>query len=360
MQSFVGAGGLALGLLAIGLPMLLTKSHYQQITVTFFIDLIAVCGLQVFMGNSGVIMLGHPAFMGIAAYVTAILTTPAVIKNTLIPSAPFGLAHVELGIWAAALIAVGIVVVVALLTGILVSRESDIAAAVLTLAILVIVYTILINWISLTTGPRAFYGIPVKTTIPWAMAFAMGAVVVARLYRDSSSGLRLRASSEDLLAAAAMGVHIQRLRLSAWVLSAALYGVAGVLTGLLLGILTPGLFYFHLVFLLLAMLLLGGRRSVSGAVVGTLLVTVGTEVMRYFEGGPVIGGIHIPQVFGLTDLFLGVILVGVMRFRPDGLMADREFDEALEELWTRGRGTRSGQAGGTPSGLVVPEASDVV
>jgi branched-chain amino acid transport system permease protein len=83
------------------------------------------------------------------------------------------------------------------------------------------------------------------------------------------------------------------------------------------------------VFLTLAMLILGGMRSVSGAVVGAIVVTVGFEIMRWFETGPVIFGGQIPQVSGLTGFFLGAIIVFFMALRPDGLVGDEELDEIV-------------------------------
>lgn len=134
----------------------------------------------------------------------------------------------------------------------------------------------------------------------------------------------MRAACENVAAAGAIGICIKRLRLLAWVLSAGVPAVAGVLFALFVGTVSPKSFYFDLTFLTLAMLILGGTHSVSGAVVGAIAVTFGFEVMRYLENGPVLMGLKVPEMFGLTGLFLEAIIVLCM---ASGLVGDDEIDE---------------------------------
>ena len=82
-------------------------------------------------------------------------------------------------------------------------------------------------------------------------------------------------------------------------------------------------------FLTVAMLILGGLRSVSGAVFGTLLISIGLETIRWLETGPEIVGIQLPQMLGLSGLVLGVVIVGVMAFLPSGLMGNREIEDII-------------------------------
>jgi branched-chain amino acid transport system permease protein len=324
--------GVSLLLPAVALPVVaLGRESHQRILVGFLVNLVVVIGLQVFMGNSGITMLGHTAFMGIGGYCAGILAAPAAIKQFSIPDAPFGLDHVEVGILPATAIAVLLSAAIAVVVGLAVTRQTDIPAAIATLALLVVFHTVVVNWLDLTRGPRAFYGVPIRMTVWSATAVAMAAAVLARVFRDSPTGLQLRASSEDQLAAAAMGVDLRRSRLLAWVLSAAVSAVGGACLAFDVGTLHPNEFYFSTVFLTLAMLLLGGKGSVSGAIVGALVVTLGNEVMRAVESGPRLLGLQLPRLFGLSQLFLGAIIVVVMKFRPDGIVADRELDELLLE-----------------------------
>ena len=170
-----------------------------------------------------------------------------------------------------------------------------------------------------TRGSRAFYGIPLRTTLPMVTVAAAVAIVIARTFRDSTAGLQLRASADDLLAAQSTGVHVRALRLVAWTLGAVLTGAGGVLLAAYVGTLSVnGFFYFQAVFVTLSMLLLGGVGSVSGGVVGAIVITLTTEVMRHYENGSSIGPWTLPPIFGLSALFQGLIIVLVMKFRPEG------------------------------------------
>lgn len=343
-QSLMGAAILSLLIVAIGAgAMLFAESYYQRIVYTFMVNLIAVVGLQVFMGNSNITNLGHISFMAIGAYAVAILATPIAIKRTALATAPFGLSTVDIGVFAAIIAAMVISLAIAALVGTMLVRQTGIPATIATIALLVIVHVVLLNWIDLTRGPRAFYGIPNKATLIWATAAAVLVIVFARLFRDSRWGVQLRASSENIAAASAAGVRIRRLRFAAWMLSSAILTVAGILFALFVGTISPKSFYFDITFLTLAMLILGGARSVTGAVVGSVVVTIGFETMRFLENGPVLAGVKLPEMFGLTGFFLGAIIVLVMTLRPEGLAGDDEIDETWRRRFRRRTGASVGE-----------------
>lgn len=352
MSNFVQSltGALFLGSLVVGiaiLAMLFAEPFHHRIVFIFMVNLIAVVGLQVFMGNAGITNYGHVSFVAIAAYTVAVLATPAAIKKTALANAPFGLAGMEFSLAASVLIALLLTMLVALLVGAMLVRQTGTPASIATLALLVIVHVVIMNWVDLTRGPRAIYGIPVKATLGWATFCAVLAIVISRLFRDSPWGLQLRAASENIAAAGAMGVRIKRLRLAAWVLSAAILGVAGILFALFVGTISPKSFYFDLTFLTLVMLVLGGVYSVSGAVIGSMVVTLGFEITRYLENGPVLAGFKLPEMFGLTGVFLGVTIVLCMILRPHGIIGDDEIDE----IWRRRqKDLENGTLRGTTSG----------
>ena len=84
------------------------------------------------------------------------------------------------------------------------------------------------------------------------------------------------------------------------------------------------------------MIILGGLRSVTGAVLGTLLITIGLEVVRWMETGPTLIGIKLPQMLGLSGLLLGVVIVAVMAFLPNGIMGNREAEDLLPSQKLKG------------------------
>jgi branched-chain amino acid transport system permease protein len=350
-QSVIGSLILAAIVVLIGLLIMATAEKAQiRVANVFFVNLILVFGLQITMGNSNVANLGHITFMAIAAFVAGILATPLAVKVTAIPKAPFALNTFELNFILAAVIGVVISTVLAFLSGLVLTRQTGIAYSIATLALLVIVHTVLTNWVDLTRGPVAFYGIPIRANIVSLMLIAAACGILARLFRDSRWGLQLRASGEDVLAAEASGVSVRWLRLMAWTLSGVVLSIGGVMYAYLVGTISPRSFYFDAVFLTLAMLILGGMRSASGALTGTVIVTLGTELMRWLESAPVIFGGKMPQIFGLTGFFLGLVIVLFMALRPDGLVGDEEFDEMVRRLWRERRGKAASAAQPTGEG----------
>jgi branched-chain amino acid transport system permease protein len=305
----------------------------QNVVMIFLVNLVVAVGLQTFTGNSGVVSFGHVAFMGIAAYATAIVSAPPAIKATLIPDAPTFLLEAELPLVPALLVAIAVTVAIAAPVGFVFVRLSGAAAAISTLAWLVIVRTVIANWDTLTAGTFTFYGLPPYTTIWWALGLAILAITAARLFRESGLGLALRASSNDELVARAVGVNMTIARVAAWVLSAAIAAMGGFLYAHHVLALAPNAFYFQLTFLILVMVIVGGS-SVSGAVVGAASISVIAEVLRRAETAT--------GRFGISAGALAVIFVVMMILRSKGLLGRWELDELLvrgRRRWRRGRGS---------------------
>ena len=99
----------------------------------------------------------------------------------------------------------------------------------------------------------------------------------------------------------------------------------GILQGHFLGVLTVSQFYFEFTFLTLAMLVMGGMRSISGAVVGTVVVGLVAEVLRVGASGFALGEFVVPAAPGIREIGLALIMLVVLMARPRGIMGDREF-----------------------------------
>ena len=302
---------------------------YERILIVFFISLTAVLGIGVYSGNSGILSFGHLAFMGIGAYSAGILTMPVELKQVTLPNLPGFLASIQLDLVGAAVVTVLFVMLVALVIGIVIARLEGSAATIATLALLIIVHGVIIGARDFTRGSQSFFGVPRETTLTAAVIAAVLAIVVARVYRDSVPGLKLRAARDDILASRAMGVDVRAQRLLAWVISAGLVALAGVLLGNFLGAFSAKKFYFVDTFLLLAMLIVGGMATVSGAIAGTVLITFVTEVLRRLEGGIDLFGIEVPEIFGTTQIGIGLIILLVMYRRGGGIFDRVEWDSML-------------------------------
>jgi branched-chain amino acid transport system permease protein len=292
-----------------------------RVIVNFMIALVLVIAIQSFSGNSGIVSFGHVGFMGVGAYVAAILTIPPEIKADILPALPSFLRDNTVSFAPAVLIAAAIGAVVAGAFGLVLTRMREGAMAMATIGVLFIFFVVFDNWDEATRGATGLYGVPASTTVYTALAFAAVALFVSRAFRESNSGLKLRASRTDSLAAEALGANVVRLRFGAWVLSGALMGMGGALWAQFNIAFGPRQFFFALTFNLLAMLVVGGMGSVSGAVVGAFTVTAVFELMRRGEER-----IDVP---GLTQIVVALLILLVLYRRPNGLMGLSEVDEVI-------------------------------
>jgi branched-chain amino acid transport system permease protein len=317
----------------------------QRIVVTLLINMLAVVGLQVFMGNSDITSFGHVGFVAVGAYVGGILMTPAALKASpfLIPHAPSFIRDSHLGFIPALIVALVVVAVLAALFGLAIVRLNGGSAAIASLAVLMIVQSWLGNWTSVTHGPQTWSGIPQHTTIWIALGVTTIGILAARCFRESGAGLMLRASRKEELASRAVGVNVMRERYLAWVLSAVIAGAAGVLWAAYFLAISPDAFSFDLTFMYLVMVIIGGT-SVSGAVVGAGFVTAVNELTRRTQtSGVHFLGINVDQVYGLTPVVLSLLVLVAIYFRSDGILGRWELDE-LAARARRGRSARASEA----------------
>ena len=301
----------------------------ERMLTVFFISLTAVVGIGVYSGNSGILSFGHVAFMGVGAYASSLLTVPAALKGATLPGLPTWLADVELTLIPATLIAMVFTAVVALAVGAAISKLEGSAATIATLGLLIIVHGVIIGWRDVTRGAQSFFGVPRVTDLVTAAAFCVVALLLARLYRDSVSGLRLRAGRENAIAAGAVGVRIRWERLISFVLAAAIMALAGAMMAHFLGAFSPKKFYFNDTFLLLAMLIVGGMSTVTGAITGAVVITLVTEILRRLESGFSIGVFDVPPIFGTAQIGIGLIILLAMFRKVDGLAGLKEWEERV-------------------------------
>jgi branched-chain amino acid transport system permease protein len=301
----------------------------SAVVTIFLIDVVAAVGLALFMGNSGVLSFGHAGFMALAAYASGLLSMAPAARQAILLHYPAALSGISLPFYGGVCVALGCVAVVAVVTGLVIGRLPRDAAAIATLGVLVIVNVVLLNATSITNGAQPLYGVALKVTWHGALVVAIVAVAVARLYRESNAGLQLRASRDDEIAAEALGVNVQARRREAWVLSAIVAGGAGVLLGHFLGAFSPTQFYLTLTLTIVAMVIVGGGNTVSGVVMGTILVTVVLQVLGDIETGAHLGPLRLPELLGLPTFGLSVVLIVAVYFRREGLFGRQELELAV-------------------------------
>lgn len=321
-----------------GLLYSATGSATRDILVTqLLINAIMVVGLQVYIGNTGVLSFGHIGFGGLAGYAFALLAISADRKERLIPDAPLGLTDIDVPPAVAFIGALAVTLVVGYVVGLGLARSGArsgaMAATVITLALLFVVHEIGVSWADVTGGDRAGLSFSIGDTLDgrlWIYIALFLSIFVARMFSLSSAGRIAQAAREDDLAARAMGVDPAVQQMIALLLSVAIVAVAASLRVYQLGTITPKFFFFDYTLLTLVMLIAGGRNSVTGALTGVVVITFGNELTRHLADPDVsVAGLGWLLRDGLSDIFLGGAMLGFMIFRPKGLLDDLELDDWL-------------------------------
>jgi branched-chain amino acid transport system permease protein len=283
-----------------------------------------VIALYVFVGNSGVVSFGHVSFVAVGGFAAGLTTVPEALKLSLSPDLFPVIASAEVGNAVSLLLAAAVGGVFALIVGVPLMRLSGLSAGIATFAVLVITNNVLRNWEAIGPGARTLSLVPETTSFLQATVGVIAVAALAFLYQRSRFGRVLRASSDDPAAAQGAGVDIYRQRLLAFTLSGALAGFAGGLLVHLLGSITTQQVYLDLAFLTLAMLVIGGVRSLWGAVVGALLVSGINSLLLTAERGLNLGVTEVTVPAGTRLVTLGAVMALILLFRPRGITGGRE------------------------------------
>lgn len=315
----------AVVLAAWGLVVGLDNTLYERITVLMFLNLIIVLGLQIFSGNSGVLSFGHIAFMAVGAYSSALLTIPTETKESTFLTMPSWLESwvfpAQLSAIEGTLVGGGVAALLALVFAAPIARLAGVAAGIATLALFVIVTVFIVQTTSITRGSSTMIGVPETTTLRSLVVWVVIFIVVAFIFQQSRFGLRLRASRENERAAKSVGVRVPVERGIAFVLSGFVVGVAGALFGHFFTAFSPLSFGFDIAFLTIAMLIVGGMTSVTGAVTGVFMLTFVFELFRRWE---VDGAIGVTPPSGTANLVLAIVLLLTLILRPRGVTDGKE------------------------------------
>ncbi len=287
------------------------------------IQTVLVVSLYIFIGNSGILAFGHIAYAMIGAYATAWLTMSP-IKKSIALSLPNFLADNSFPLFPSSLAAALLAAIAAFITGLPLVRLSGIAASIGTFAVLAILNTVYSNWDSWTFGASTLLGVPLYVDKWIALAWVSATLFAASVHQKSRFGLALRASRENEVAARASGINVPFQRLVAFVLSGFFMGIGGVLQAHFLGTIAVTGFWIAATFMALAMLVIGGQRSLTGAVVGVIVVSALLEILRQLEVGVPIGQsiVHMPR--GLRELGIALLMLIMLIARNAGLTGGRE------------------------------------
>lgn len=292
--------GLAAAVAAVAaFPLATDNPYYLNVANITALYVLVVTGLNLLIGYAGHISLGHAAFFGLGAYLSAVLTG----SHGFPP-------------WPTLFLAACCVALLALVVGLPTLRLKGNYLVMATLGFNIIVGVFMVQLDDITGGPSGYVGVPPLTLFgeplatdlafyPLAWGLALAGLIPARNCVHSRVGRALRALHVSPRAAAACGVPVERYKVAVFVLSAVYASVAGSLYAHYLGIVTPGTFDIFASVKLVTMCLIGGMGSLWGGFAGAVFLTPLPQFLGFFEE-------HHDLVFG------GVLLVLLM-FAPGGL-----------------------------------------
>ena len=281
------------------------SEYVQQIILFSFIAIITSLGLNVIYGYTGQFSLGHAGFYGIGAYTAAYLGA---------------LFKVE-GIWAflPVLFLGGVAAgLLGYLVGVPILRLKDDFLAIATLGFGILIRVLLDNSDRLSDflgGSRGFIGIPKIVNLEIAFGAAVFLILVTRNLIFSRYGLFWQCIKDDELAATAFGINTARMKLLAFTYGCFLAGIGGALYAYLYSFLHPSNFDFLKSIDFLIIVIVGGMGSITGTIYAGLLWVAVIEGLR----------IALPaQMLELRWVFIPILLILVMMWKPFGLLARRE------------------------------------
>ena len=277
----------------------LFNGYVEFVLITAGINIILCASLNLVNGYMGEFSVGHAGFMAVGAYAAGLLAVKVLPGATPVWAFP-------LVVVAGGLVAAFIGFLLALLS----FKTRGDYLAIITLAFLMIVKSAMEN-IPFTGGPRGLLGIERLTTLPQTAAWVIITLWVIRNLVYSKFGRAITAIREDELAAGAMGVRTREAKILAFVVSSFFGGVAGALFAHQLQFINPATFDIIKSTDILVMVYIGGVASLTGSVLGAVLVTLLAQVLQPL-------GTWRAVVMPLTLVFL-------MLFRPRGLLGLREF-----------------------------------
>ncbi len=288
------------GLLVVW-PLIESNPYNLGLTNLIAIHVLVVLGLNLFIGYTGQISLGHAAFFALGAYGSALASTT------------WGLSP-----WPAMVLTALAVGLIALAVGLPALRLSGHYLAMATLGFNLVVYTVLIQWDTVTGGPSGFAGIAYLSLLGLVLdnevrlhylvwTFAMFCLLLSLNLVRSGVGRGLAALAEDETAAAALGVDIRRAKVKVFVLSAVFASLAGSLFAHCYAFVSPDSFSIFVSVDFVIMVVVGGMGSIWGTLFGSALITLLPEWIEVLED--------------YKDIVHGLILVLILLYMPRGLVS---------------------------------------
>jgi len=286
--------------------------YLLHILVIAGIYIILTLSLNLIVGYTGLPALGHAAFSCIGAYTSSLLAL-----------------YIGVSPWIGLLIGGCLAALSGIVIGYPAVRLKGDYLALATFGMGVIVYSIAKNWVSLTRGPMGLPGIPgfsifgIQLSEIWSYLLLVSVFVAITIFVinrivNSPFGRILRSIREDEIASEALGKNTTKYKLLVFTIGAFFAGIAGSLYAHYITFIDPSSFTVMESITILLMVIFGGMGSISGSIVGAVVLVVFPELLR-FLGMP--SSIAAP----MRQMIYGLLLVSLMLKRPQGIMGVYKF-----------------------------------
>lgn len=318
----------------VSVPWWVTSLYVLHVFIITGIFLIAAMSLNLLLGYTGQLSLGHVAFFGIGAYVSSL--TSLGFSAHLLPG--FLVTMEPKPVWIGMILGVVAAGLCGWLIGKLSFKVRGAYFVIVTISFAEVVRLVAVNWVELTQGPMALNNIPPLTLgsvtfwrkpANYWMVLAVGVVcyVLIRRLVHSRAGRAMIALRENEPLAVSVGVDVTHYLVLATVVSAAMAGAAGALYAHYVRIVDPDIFLFIYTVTMVIMVVTGGKGTLTGPVVGGLIFGLVPESLRALQIMP-----------ELQWIIYGVLMILVVYFLPEGIVP------AVRNWWTGRRKQVSSQA----------------
>ena len=278
--------------------------YIVNLLILIGIYIILAVSLNLALGFTGLINFGHIAFFGIGAYTSALLVLAGV---------PFVIAFLCAGILASLF---GFILVWAT------KRLKGDYFALATLGFSFVVYSLLLN-LKFTRGPLGISGIPKPSIfgiginsnisfLVFVLILVVLSVFIINKTVKSPFGRLLRATRDDEIGLRVLGKNTDKLKYKAMMISAFFAGIAGSLFAHYIRFIEPSSFYLGDIILVLIIVLIGGLASIRGSIIGTFIILLIPEVLRF---------LNLPSsVIGpMRQIIYAIVLLAILLYKPKGL-----------------------------------------
>ena len=298
-----------------------------QVLNLIAVNAILALSLNLIYGFTGMFSLGHAGFMAVGAYVSALLIIPAAQKEMMymlepiiwpfsVMSAPFFISVLAGGLVAA---------IFGLLIALPVLRLGGDYLGIATLGFAEIIRVVFTNITPVTNGALGLKGIPAYANLGWNYFWCVLTFYVIIKLLSSNFGNCLKAIRDDEVASKAMGIDTFKYKAISFSIGAFFAGVGGALMGSLITTIDPKMFNFQLTFNILMIVVAGGLGSITGSMVGAVVITVLLEWLRFVEDTIEIGSFQIAGIPGMRMVIFSVVLLFIILYRREGIIGGYEF-----------------------------------